>query len=164
MTARPVGITVLAVLLFLNMAAYAMLAVLSILDRNALAAFLQAISPGGAGPAAVHLSMGRLLPVYYTAFVSITGVLAMGFWRLWNWTRIMVLALIGLNFIGAVAETLSAVRRSSADGVFLARVAASVLISLLVGWYLLSAKVRAAFRFSATRFKSELPNRSVHHA
>lgn len=164
MTARPRGITVFSVLLFVNMTAYAVLAVLSIVNRDALVAVLRALSPGGAGPASVHLSMGRLLPVYYAAFVLITGALAMGFWRLWNWTRIIVLALIAVSLIGGVVETVNAVRSGSAGAVFLVRVTASVLISVLIAWYLLSTKVRTAFRSSATRFESELPNRSVHHA
>jgi hypothetical protein len=166
MSSRPVGISVLAVLLFLNVAAYAALAVLSLVNSNALAAVLRGLSPGGAGPAAAHLSMGRFVAVYYSAMVLVTGALAWGFWKLWNWARMVALALIGASLIGAAVETFSLVRDGSgaASAVSLARVAASLLISALIGWYLCSAKVRAAFRPSANGRESGLPNGSVHHA
>jgi hypothetical protein len=166
MSSRPLGISVLAVLLFLNVTAYAALAVLSLVNRDALASVLQGLSPGSAGPAEVHLSMGRFATVYYAAMVLVTAALAWGFWKLWNWMRVVALALIGTSLTGAAAEAFGLVRSGSgaASTASLARVAASVLISALVGWYLCSAKVRAAFRPSATGRESGLPNGSVHHA
>ena len=153
MSSRPVSITIISVLWFLDAAFYAVLAVLSIFNHDALAALLGAISPGGAGPAAVHLAMGRLEPVYYVAMTLITGALAWGFWNLWNWSRIVALVLIGVNLAGAsIAPFIMAQSESSVlNAASLVRVAVSVLIGLLVGWYLLSAKVRAAFRKSAER-------------
>jgi hypothetical protein len=147
MSSRPLGITALALLLLLNSAAYAALAALSIINMHALAAVLQTLSPAGAGPEAAHLSMGRFVTIYYAALLLITGTLGMGFWKLWNWTRVAALAMIGMSLIAAAAETVSFFRGSSAaSAVFLVRVAVSVLISVLIGWYLLSGKVRAAFR------------------
>ncbi len=152
MRSRPLGITILSVLLFLNSAGYAVLCMLSIVNRRVLAAVLQGLSPGGAGPAAMQLSMGRSLTVYYIVLLAITGALAMGFWRLLNWARMVALALIGVSLIAAAIELFSLVRSpsGSASLVVVARVAVSVLISVLIGWYLVSAKVRAAFRPSAT--------------
>ncbi|MGA8873212.1 MAG: hypothetical protein WB460_18850 [Candidatus Acidiferrales bacterium] len=160
MRSRPVGITILSVLLLLNVAFYAVLAVLSIVNHDALAALLWAISPGGAGPAAVHLAMGRFELVYYGAMISCTGVLALGFWKLWNWTRIVILVLIGVNLLGAAVAPFIIVRSL----VPLLRVAVSVVISILIGWYLVSAKVRAAFCPPAAERESELPSRSAHQA
>ena len=153
MSSRPVSITIVSVFWFLDAALYAVLAVLSIVNHDALAALLRAISPGGAGPAAMHLAMGRLEPAYYVAMTLITGALAWGFWKLWNWSRIVVLVLIGANLVAAgFAPFIAGRSESGASNVVpLVRVAVSVLISLLVGWYLLSAKVRAAFRSSAER-------------
>jgi len=150
-SSRPVGITILSVLGFLNAAFYAALAVLSVVNHDALAALLRGISPGGAGPAAVHLSMGRFEPVYYCAMVLVTGLLAWGWWNLWNWTRIAALVLIGVNLVGvAVAPFIMARSGSEAsNAAALVRLVASVAISALVGWYLLTAKVRAAFREAA---------------
>ncbi len=166
MNSRPVGVTILSILWILNGAFYAALAVLSIVNYSALAALLRAISPGGAGPAAVHLAMGRFGPVYYCAMILFIGVLAWGFWKLWNWTRVVTLALIGVNLL-AVAIAPFAMARSGSSAfnlVPVARIVASVLISLLIGWYLLSARVRAAFRPVATARQSELPNAGVSHA
>jgi hypothetical protein len=147
MSSRPLGITLLSILLLLNSAAYAALAILSVINMHALAAVLQALSPSGAGPADVHLAMGRFVTIYYAVLLLITGTLGMGFWKLWNWTRMVALAMIGVSLIAAAAETFSFLRGSSAaSAVFLVRVAVSVLISVLIGWYLLSGKVRAAFR------------------
>jgi len=151
MKPRPLGITILSVLLFLNSAFYVVLAALSVVNHNALAALLWAISPGGAGPAVAHLSMGRTFePVYYCAMISFTGLLAWGFWKLWNWTRVVSLVLIAVNLLGtAVAPFIMARGGSGAAGVApMVRIIISTLISLLIGWYLLSAKVRAAFRAS----------------
>jgi hypothetical protein len=148
MSSRPPGITLLSILLLLNSAAYAALAVLSIANMHALAALLQALSPSGAGPADAQLAMGRFVTIYYAALLLITGTLGMGFWKLWNWTRLIALAMIGVSLVAAAAETFSFFRGSSsaASAVFLVRVAVSVLIGVLIGWYLLSGKVRAAFR------------------
>ena len=151
MKSRPLGITILSVLAFLNMAVYGVFAVLSVVNRGALAAVLQAISPGGAGPAAVQLSMQKYLLVYYVVFLLITGAMGLGFWKLWNWTRIVSLLLIGVSLIGAIVGTFSTLRSGNVavDSVYWVRIGVSVFISILIGWYLLSAKVRAAFRPSA---------------
>jgi hypothetical protein len=166
MRLRPLGITILAVLSFLNMALYAPLAVLSIVNRDALSAVLRAISPGGAGPAAVHLTMAKFLPGYDVAFLLLIGALGLGFWKLWNWTRIVALALMAVSLCGAAAQAFKFIQSGStpAGAVFWVRIASSVLISVLIGWYLLTAKVRAAFSPSASKLESGLPNGSVRHA
>jgi hypothetical protein len=158
MRSRPVGITILSTLLSLNVAFYLVLAVLFVVNHDALVALLRAISPGGAGPAAVHLSMGRFEAFYYGAMILFTGALALGFWRVWNWARIAVLVLIGMNFIGAIIAPFVIVR----SVVPIARVASSVAISVLIAWYLLSAKVRVAFRARGGERRAELPGGSAH--
>jgi hypothetical protein len=160
MSSRPLGVTILSVLLFLNVAFYMVLGVLFIVNHDALVALLRTISPGGAGPAAVHLSMGKFEPIYYGAMILFTGALALGFWKLWNWARIAALVLIGINLLGAAVAPFMIVL----SVVPLVRVAVSVVISVLIGWYLLSAKVRAAFREAAAERKPALPSRSVHQA
>jgi hypothetical protein len=166
MRSRPLGITILAVLSFLNMALYAPLAGLSIVNRDALAAVLRAMSPGGAGPAAVQLTMGKFLPVYYVAFLLLIGALGLGFWKLWNWTRLVALMLIAVSLCGAAAQVFDMIQSGTAPAgaAFWLRIASSVLISVLIGWYLLTAKVREAFSHSANKFEPGLPNRSVRHA
>lgn len=62
MKARPIGITILAVLLALNVALYVVLAALAIFSRSSLMAFLHALSPSGAGPEAIHTAMAGCCP------------------------------------------------------------------------------------------------------
>ena len=162
MNSRPVGMTIISLLLFLNAVMYAVFAVLYVVDTDALAAVLKGMSPGGAGPAPLHLAMGRFLPVYYAAFMVFTAVLGLGAWKCWNWTRLVALALMGINLIVAVPMAFNVIRSGSAAGI--ARVAVSVLLGLVFVWYLRSTKVRAACRPSAAGPQPQLPNASVHHA
>ena len=81
------------------------LAALALFRPEALTAVLRGLSPSGAGPEAMHSAMGRLLPFYYAAMAAAQGVLAAGFWKLWNWARIVVLVMIALS---GIAETSNA--------------------------------------------------------
>lgn len=144
MRTRPIGLTIFAVLFAVNVAFYMVLATLAVFNRNALIALLHALSPSGVGPELLHTAMGHLLPVYYAAMAAVTGALAMGFWRLWNWTRIVVLAMIAISLVLMVKEVplLVAAPTPGAIALFLVRVA----LCLLVGGYLFSRPVRHAFR------------------
>jgi hypothetical protein len=157
MKSRPWPISIFSLLLFFNAAFYAVLAALSLVNRPALAAVLQALSPGGAGPADVHLAMGKFLPFYYVTFTFVTVGIGMGFWRLWNWARVVVLGLIGLSLAMAVPEALNLIRSGGVGGtaLFLLRIGVGVLI----GWYLLSSKVRSAFRSPAASVAIPEPQR-----
>ncbi len=144
MRTRPIGITIFAVLFAVNAAFYVVLATVAVFNRSALIALLHALSPSGAGPEPLYTAMGRLLPLYYVAMVIVTTALAMGFWRLWNWTRIVVLAMIAISLVLMVKEVplLVAAPTPGAIALTLVRVA----LCLLVGWYLFSRPVRHAFR------------------
>ena len=48
--------------------------------------------------------MGRFLPLYYGTMMGVSAILALGFWKLWNWTRVVVLVLIGVTLIAVVPE------------------------------------------------------------
>jgi hypothetical protein len=50
MKTRPIGITILAILLWLNTGSYLVLAGLAIVRRSSLLRLLHALSPSGAGP------------------------------------------------------------------------------------------------------------------
>jgi len=144
MKVRPWGVTVLAVLGFVNVAAYVALLALSIGSMPTLRTLLEAISPGGAGPAKMHLGMGKLLPVYYAAMAGVTTAFAWGFWRLWNWVRIVALLMIVISLIATVPAAVSVIRSGEAGAI--AALVARVGLSFLIGWYLVTAKVRDAFR------------------
>ena len=144
MRIRPIGITIFAALFAINIAFYVVLATLAVFNRSALIGLLHALSPSGVGPAPLHTAMGRLLPVYYAAMAAVTGALAMGFWRLWNWTRIVVLAMIAISLVLMVKEVPLLVTAPTPGAIALTLV--RVVLSLLVGWYLFSRPVRHAFR------------------
>ena len=144
MRIRPIGITIFAALFAINIAFYVVLATLAVFNRSALIGLLHALSPSGVGPAPLHTAMGRLLPVYYAAMAAVTGAFAMGFWRLWNWTRIVVLAMIAISLVLMVKEVPLLVTAPTPGAIALTLV--RVALSLLVGWYLFSRPVRHAFR------------------
>ncbi len=91
---RPWGILLLAALCVVQVAVYLVLAVLAVFSRPALDAVLHALSPSGAGPEAIHNAMGRALPFYYAVMAVVSALMAVAFWRLWNWVRLLTLGMI----------------------------------------------------------------------
>lgn len=143
MSRRPLGITIGAILFAANAAYYVGFAALAILNRDALRSVLRALSPSGMGPEAAHMAMGRLLSLYYVLMSGLTVTLAIGFWKLWNWSRMVVLALLGVSLLSLIGEVrpLIAGPTTSAIGLTVLRLG----LIALVGWYLLRASVRDAF-------------------
>lgn len=82
MNRRPLGITVIAILFAANAAYFVVFAALALFDRGAIRSVLHALSPSGAEPEAMHMSMGRLLPLYYILAAGFTLAMAYGFWKL----------------------------------------------------------------------------------
>jgi len=149
MSRRPLGITVGAILFAANAAYYVGFAALAILNRDGLRSVLRALSPSGRGPEAAQMAMGRLLPLYYVLMAGVTITLAIGFWKLWNWSRIVVLALLGLSLLSLIGEVrpLIAGPTSSAIAMTVLRLG----LIAVVGWYLLRGSVRDAFRRQKVR-------------
>lgn len=119
------------------------LAVLSVASPSTLTVLLQALSPGGSGPA-IQLRFGRLLLVYYLAGMILSGTVGWGLWTLRNWARWISLGGIGISLVAEFAGA-SGVARSgqpSAIGLWLLRLSLVVLWT----WYLFSRRVRSAFR------------------
>ena len=104
MKARPIGITILAFLFALNVAVYVVFAALAVFNHPALVAVLHALSLSGAGPETIHSSMGRLQPLYYSAMAILTCAMAVGFWKVQNWARIVMLTLITLSMALMMTE------------------------------------------------------------
>jgi hypothetical protein len=143
MSRRPLGITIGAILFAANAAYCVGFAALAISNRDAPRSVLRALSPSGMGPEAAHMAMGRLLPLYYVLMAGLTVTLAIGFWKLWNWSRIVGLALLGFSLVSLVSEV-----RPLIAGPSLSAIALPVLrlgLIALVGWYLLRASIRDAF-------------------
>ncbi len=144
MRKRPLGITILAVLSGVGVAQYAVLAALAVFDRATLDGLLRAMSPSGAGPEQLHNAMGAWLPVYYLAMTGLSGVMTLGFWRLWNWVRMVILAMMAISVVLMLGELpgLLAAPTANAIGLTLLRLGLCVLWA----WYLLRRPVREAFR------------------
>lgn len=147
MKSRPIGITILAFLFALNVAVFVVFAVLAVFNHDALVAVLHALSPSGAGPETIHSSMGRGQPLYYSAMAILTCAMAMGFWKVQNWARIVMLALITLSLVLMTTELRSLLAAPTAAAIFLTVV--RIALSVFWLWYLLRRPVRDAFRREA---------------
>jgi hypothetical protein len=144
MTTRPFGITILAILLAVNTAFYVVLAALALFSSHALQSMLHTLSPSGIGPENMHMAMGRLLPLYYLLMAGATVALAIGFWKLWNGARIVVLALMALSLVGAAAQMRLLLAAPTTTAIVL--IVLRLGLIFLLGWYLLRGSVREAFR------------------
>jgi len=143
MRARPLGVTILAVLLFLNIASYVFLIVLSIRNPEQLRSLLESMMPGaGVGPGSL-MRLGAFVPVYFLGMAIVTGLVARALWRLKNWARITVMVFAGISAALGVAEFVRGL--SGVNALSMAGAVARIGLSLAVAWYLNSAKVRDAF-------------------
>ena len=144
MKQRPLVITIFALLGFLQMAIYAALAVLALVNHEALAAVLHGLSPGGSGPEKIHLAMGKLLPLYYVAMMLPVVPWSIGFWKLWNWTRWVTIVMIAFSFVVLLATAnVSALLEGGAGAMALFVLRLGLCVGF--GWYFMSRKVRDAF-------------------
>src|SRR5271155_589990 len=101
---RPLGVTVLAVLAFLNVGTYGALIIMSIKYPDQLRSLLEGMTAGsGPGPTPL-LQLGAFLPVYFLAMAIFTGFLGRGLWTLKNWSRIVVIFLVGISAAIGVVE------------------------------------------------------------
>jgi hypothetical protein len=149
MNRRPLGITIGAILFAANAAYCAGFAALAIFNHDVIRSVLRALSPSGMGPEAAHLAMGRLLPLYYVLLAGLTVALAMGFWKLWNWSRIVVLALLALSLLSLIGEVRPLIAGPTTSAIALTGLRLGLVA--LVGWYLLRGSVRDAFRRQKVR-------------
>jgi len=149
MKTRPIGITILAILLWLNTGLYLVLAGLAIVSRSSLLRLLHALSPSGAGPEPIHTAIGDLLPLYYGIMAGVTFAMAVGFWKLWNWARVMMVGIIVLSLVLMVGEVRPLVDAPAAGAISLTLV--RVALSVLWLWYLLRRPVHDAFHRLAAK-------------
>lgn len=146
MPARPLGITLIAVLCFLNVVAYGLFALLSAVSPDRIRTILQGLSPGGIGPTDL-LRLGPFLPVYFLAMAILVGLLGRGLWNLKNWARVIVIILGGISLAGIALNLLGATRMF--DTVTVASLGIRLAITLLVLWYLTRPHVVSAFKSPA---------------
>ncbi len=143
MRTRPIGITIITVLFSVNGALYLALTALAIFNRDPLRAILHVLSPSGAGPEVMHTAMGRMLPLYYILMAAVTTAMAVGFWRLRNWARMVMLGMIVLSLVLMVTEVRPLLSAPTAGAISLTLL--RVALSVVWLWYLLRRPVRDAF-------------------
>ncbi len=128
---------------------YVVLAALAIFNHSILIAVLHKLSPSGAGPEAIHTGMGRIQPFYYSTMAVLTGALAVGFWRLHNWARLVMLGMIELSLLLMISQIRPLLTAPTAGAIVLTLV--RVALSVLWLWYLFRRPVRDAFRLDPAR-------------
>ncbi len=143
MRRRPLGVTILAVLLFLNIGTYATLILLAIVYPDQLRLLLEGMKLGSTGNLAPLLQLGAFVPVYFLALAIFTGLLGRGLWQLKNWARLVVLFLAGISAAIGIVEVARSFSAMNASAWLSA--AAQIAVGVLAAWYLSSAPVRAAF-------------------
>lgn len=143
---RPWGITLASILTLISTAQFAVLFALMLTNSAAVVAYLHALSPGGSGPEKIHLAMGRFEAPYYAAMALLTGVMGYGLWKLWNWTRVVLLVMTGISFVGELLEIQQLMHASAgAWGLWAVR----IVLCVFGVWYLMRRSVREAFHRSA---------------
>ena len=143
---RPIGVTILAILYFLG-AGLLLLAGLAVaLGMGALGMSSSSGQAGAAGGAFLA-GLGVGLAVVFFLIAAINGAMGWGLWKLKNWARIVIIALAALTLAGIVVEFSKTMtdRQPSTLVVTLVRAAVGVLVL----WYLLRARVKAAFKPAA---------------
>lgn len=143
MRPRPLGVTILAALLFFNVATYVVLIVMSIKYLDQLRALLEGMTSGGSAGPAPLLKLGAMLPVYFLGMAIVAGLMGRGLLQLKNWARLVLLALAALTIIATVVETVRGISGMTASAFVFTLLRLGIVV--LVAWYLNSAKVREAF-------------------
>jgi hypothetical protein len=155
MRARPLGVTIFAVLYFLSVATYTVLCVLSLTARSVIHTLLERLSPAGNGPV-ILLRLGGLLAFYFLAMAVVTGLLGLGMWRLKNWARVITMILAGVSVVVVVVRMVGTLQQMQTAGVVLTLV--RVGLCLLVLWYLgWSSSARAAFAATPAETERSTP-------
>jgi len=140
---RPLGVTVLSILFFINAAVAAVVAVLAFRDPAAPARIMEAVSAGSPGPAFIRTA-GAVVPWLVTVGAVLMLALAIGLWGLHPWGRIATLAVIALSLIGVVL--LLVALNGQLSPVWMGIAALRFVVLAFFGWYLLRPTVAAAFR------------------
>ena len=140
--ARPVGVSILAVLYSLGVASYSILLILSLASPHTLSDLLTSISPGESGPAML-LSMGRGIFVYFAVMITVVGAVAWGMWTLRNWARWFTIVITAISLGATVVGFASLAGNFTVLGATLQLV--RIALCVLILWYLFTPGVRGAF-------------------
>ena len=141
---RPVGVTILAILMIIGAAFLILGGIGMMLGGGMMATIMsQQQAQGSAAGAGVLAGLGAAAGVVMLVFAVLYLLVGIGLWKLKNWARLVTVI---LTVIGVVFQLFSLVTLLLHFNIFALVVPVVVLaIEALIIWYLLRADVKAAF-------------------
>jgi hypothetical protein len=142
--ARPVGVTILAILNFIGAAFCLLLGLVMILGGGFIATILSQQGQGSAGAAGVLAGLGAAAGVFIIIMGGVSAFLGFGLWKLKGWARIVSIVLYGIS---AAFQVLGILGTLAHFNVFALMWGAFwVAVDAFIIWYLLKPEVKAAFQ------------------
>lgn len=139
---RPRGVKIIGILNFVSAASYVPLFGLALLRPSTLGAVLRGLAAEGSGPHPLE-RLGSYLPLYFGAMAVAMWLLARSWWRLQNWTRLVMLGISVVSLVGSLAALAGAASAGSLSGSALSLSRIGLCWALL--YYLLRPDIRACF-------------------
>lgn len=139
--ARPVGVTILAILNFIGAACCLLGGIAMILGGGVIATMM---SQQGAGASGILAGLGAAAGVFIIIIGGVGALVGFGLWKLKEWARIVSIVLAGisgaLQLLGLLGTLAHFNILAVIWGVFW------LAIDALIIWYLLKPEVKAAFQ------------------
>jgi hypothetical protein len=143
---RPRGLALIGILNFVGVASYLGFLTLALLSPTRLGAVLVGLAAEGAGRHPLE-RLGPMLPAYFAVMAVLMGLLSVSFWRMKNWTRLVVLAIAWLSLVGSFQALVAAAGAGSLSGSALSLFRVGLCVTLI--HYLMQPCIRALFRSPA---------------
>ncbi|HJX83096.1 MAG TPA: hypothetical protein VJ723_01985 [Candidatus Angelobacter sp.] len=144
--ARPVGVTILAILDFLGAAGLIVAGIVSIVSAGTIATFLhqnaQTQDAQAAGGVVAFILGALTIFLFIGAVISL--LLGWGLWKLKNWARIITIILEVIWLLFCLLGLLGLFAHFTIGGLIWTLF--WIAIPCLIIWYLLKADVKAAFK------------------
>lgn len=140
---RPVGVTILAILIFI-VAAFSLLGGIGVILGGGFIASMLSQGQGTAGGAGILAGLGAAAGVFIIIVGGVSALVGFGLWKLKGWARIVTIILCGISAAFQLLGILLTLTHFNLFaliwGVFWVAVDAFVI------WYLLKPEVKAAFQ------------------
>lgn len=143
---RPRVLALIGILNFVSVASYVGFLSLALVGPARLGAVLRGLAAEGAGPHPLE-TLGPMLPAYFTVMTALMSVLSLSFWRMKNWTRLVMLGVGWLSLLGSFQQLVAAAGAGSLSGSALSLFRVGLCVALIR--YLTEPRIRALFRSPA---------------
>ncbi len=143
--ARPVGVTILAILNFIG-AAFCLLGGIAMIAGGGFMATMmsQQGGQGSAGAAGVLAGLGAVAGVFIIIIGGVSALVGFGLWKLKNWARIVSIVLLGISIAMQALQLLGVLAHFNLFA--LVWTAFWIAVDAFIIWYLLKPEVKAAFQ------------------